>query len=443
MIELDRSVENQGARIKIVGVGGGGGNAVNSMIERGLSGVEFVVVNTDIQALSNSASPSRVQVGKELTRGLGAGANPGIGRDAVVENREELGQVLEGCDMVFVTAGMGGGTGTGGAPVVAEVAREQGSLVVGIVTKPFDWEGKPRREKADAGLAELKKHVDTLIVVPNQKLLSIIDKRTGFREAFHKVDDVLYNATRGIAQIITGHGFVNVDFADVRTVMANMGDALMGTGVAEGEHRATEAAQNAISSPLLEGVSIAGSQGVLVNITASMDMTMMEVDEAVKIVHDAVGPDANLIFGVVLDDELGDQMMVTVIATGFNKVHHVSTATQPVQTQAVAPQPVQQPQYQQQQQPAPQQQEQTGHYARRDLSNDRVPVGQEQLEQFNEPAYVRRGGGPHRGGYDIARRAEQDVPQQATEEERAEEQEYPVRKQASADRPAFLRRIMD
>jgi cell division protein FtsZ len=437
MIELDRSVEQHGAKIKIVGVGGGGGNAVNSMIDRGLEGCEFLVVNTDMQALAKNLSPLRVQVGKQLTRGLGAGANPSIGHDAVVEDRDEMAQILSGSDMVFVTAGMGGGTGTGGAPVVAEIARSLGALVVGIVTRPFDWEGKRRKDQAEAGIRELREFVDTLIVVPNQKLLSIIDKRTGFKEAFQKVDDVLYNATSGIAKIITGHGVVNVDFADVRTVMQNMGDALMGTGTASGEYRATEAAQNAISSPLLEGVSIAGSEAVLINISASSDMTMMEVDEAVKIVHDAVGPDANVIFGVVLDDDLGDAMMVTVIATGFNKAKEVRQPQPQVQrTQQAQSQPQQQ--QTPQQQPA-QQQVSRPTVASREILTDHVPVGLDELEKYNEPAYLRRGTGIHRGGYDITRRQEET--QKAEEQQQAEEQRE-VKRQA-AEKPAFLRRIMD
>lgn len=432
MIELDRSVEHTGAKIRIVGVGGGGGNAVNSMIERGLSGCEFVVVNTDIQALTKNQSPLRVQVGKQLTRGLGAGANPTIGHDAVEEDREELAQLLSGTDMVFVTAGMGGGTGTGGAPVVAEIARSLGALVVGIVTRPFDWEGKPRKDKAEQGIKALKEHVDTLIVVPNQKLLSIIDKRTGFKEAFHKVDDVLYNATRGIAEIITGHGVVNVDFADVRTVMQNMGDALMGTGIAAGEYRATEAAQNAISSPLLEGISIEGSEGVLINIAASSDLTMMEVDEAVKIVHEAVGSEANLIFGVVLDDTLQDAMMVTVIATGFNRSKEVRQSVPQQQQRTLAQNPAQ---------PQPQVSRPYTSTTRETLA-DHVPVGLDELEKFNEPAYLRRGAGIHRGGYDVTRRQEE-PPQQNTQEESGAEERQETRKQAAADKPAFLRRIMD
>ncbi|HVZ37758.1 MAG TPA: cell division protein FtsZ [Candidatus Kapabacteria bacterium] len=456
MIELDRSVEHHGAKIKIVGVGGGGGNAVNSMIERGLSGCEFVVVNTDMQALEKNQSPVRVQIGKQLTRGLGAGANPTIGHDAALEDRDELRQLLAGTDMVFVTAGMGGGTGTGGAPIVAQIAREAGTLVVGIVTRPFDWEGKRRKEQAEIGLKELKEHVDTLIVVPNQKLLSIIDKRTGFKEAFQKVDDVLYNATRGIAEIITGHGVVNVDFADVRTVMANMGDALMGTGVATGEYRATEAAQNAISSPLLEGISISGSEGVLINIAASSDLTMMEVDEAVKIVHDAVGGDANLIFGVVLDDNLGEAMMVTVIATGFNKSREMRSGASAGGTlqQRVVPQqtPAQQAPAQQSPQqapaPVPQQAPQSRPVtAGRDGLPDHIPVGLDELEKYNEPAYLRRGAGIHRGGYDITRKPEEQAqaPQQPQPQVPEQQQEMPEekRRQATADKPAFLRRIMD
>ncbi|MBC8145066.1 MAG: cell division protein FtsZ [bacterium] len=445
MIELDRSVEHHGAKIKIVGVGGGGGNAVNSMIERGLEGCEFIAVNTDMQSLTNNLSSVKVHVGKMLTRGLGAGADPEVGSKAVDEDREEISQVLSGADMVFVTAGMGGGTGTGGAPVVAEIARNQGALVVGIVTRPFDWEGSRRKAQSEIGITELKKHVDTLIVVPNQKLLSIIDKRTGFKEAFHKVDDVLYNATRGIAQIITGHGIVNVDFADVRTVMQDMGDALMGTGMAGGEFRATEAAQNAISSPLLEGISIAGSQGVLINITASSELTMMEVDESVKIVHEAVGAEANIIFGVVLDDSLGDNMMVTVIATGFNKAREVrENPQQQVALHAQAPQP--------------EPQQQAGRQLRIEpVEPQQVPIGQRDLEKYNEPAYMRRGTGINRGGYDIRKRddatpkpeveqktaEEKLAEQQQAEQKQAEQQQEQPKRQAAADKPAFLRRIMD
>ena len=322
MIELDTNISH-GARIRVVGVGGGGGNAINSMISRGLTGVDFIAANTDIQALANNKAPIRIQVGKEGTRGLGAGADPSVGHRAVEESCEDIRQALSGSDMVFVTAGMGGGTGTGGAPVVAKIGRELGALVVGIVTKPFQWEARKRTHVADHGIEELRKNVDALIVIPNQKLMSIIDKKTTFTEAFQKVDDVLYNATRGIADIISGHGYINVDFADVRTIMKNTGDAIMGTGTASGDHRAVEAAQNAISSPLLEGVSIHGAQGVLVNITGGSNMTMFEIGEAVSVIEDAAGQDVNLIHGIVFDDSMEDTIMVTVVATGFRREEEV------------------------------------------------------------------------------------------------------------------------
>ncbi|MBX7216615.1 MAG: cell division protein FtsZ [Candidatus Kapabacteria bacterium] len=451
MIELDRTTEEHyGAKLRIIGVGGGGGNAVNSMIDRGLAGCEFMVVNTDVQALQNSLSPIRVQVGRQLTRGLGAGATPTVGRDAVLENRDEIHQALHGADMVFVTCGMGGGTGTGGAPVVAEIAKAAGALVVGVVTRPFDWEGKRRKDQAELGIKELKQHVDTLIVVPNQKLLSIIDKRVGFRDAFRLVDDVLYNATRGIAEIITGHGVVNVDFADVRTVMKDMGEALMGTGIANGEYRATEAAQNAISSPLLEGISISGAEGVLINIAASSNMTMMEVDEAVKVVYDAVGSDANIIFGVVLNDDLADQMMVTVIATGFNKAKE-NKVQQPAEAswqnngfrpQQVAQQQAAQPMVHQAQQPMQQPAQPSIRTAYPfPHEGSRVPIGQEELEQYNEPAVMRRGSvGIHRGGFDIRR---QDAEANANPEQQEQQEQQHERRRQAVEKPAFLRRIMD
>lgn len=317
MIELDTKPE-YGAKIRIVGVGGGGSNAVNAMINKGLEGVEFCVLNTDIQALEKSDAPIKLQIGKNLTRGLGAGADPDVGRKAVEEDREEIARMLAGSDMVFVTAGMGGGTGTGGAGVVANIAKSIGALVVGIVTKPFSFEGKRRMKQADEGIEELRKNVDTLIVIPNQKLLALVEHATSFMDGFSIANQVLYNATRGISELIIRHGYINVDFADVRTVMREMGDAIMGSGIASGEHRAAQAAENAISSPLLEGVSIQGAQGVLVNITGGRSMTLLEVSEATQIIHDAAGDDANLIFGAVLDDTMTDEVMVTVIATGFN-----------------------------------------------------------------------------------------------------------------------------
>jgi cell division protein FtsZ len=317
MIELDTKQE-YGAKIRIVGVGGGGSNAVNAMINKGLEGVEFCVLNTDAQALEKSEAPIKLQIGKNLTRGLGAGADPEVGRKAVEEDREEIGRMLAGSDMVFVTAGMGGGTGTGGASVVANIAKSIGALVVGIVTKPFSFEGKRRTKQADEGIEDLRKNVDTLIVIPNQKLLALVEQATSFLEGFSLANQVLYNATRGISELIIRHGYINVDFADVRTVMREMGDAIMGSGVGRGEHRAAVAAEHAISSPLLEGVSIQGAQGVLVNITGGRSMSLLEVSEATQIIHDAAGDDANLIFGAVLDDSMEEEIMVTVIATGFN-----------------------------------------------------------------------------------------------------------------------------
>ncbi|MBR9978768.1 MAG: cell division protein FtsZ, partial [Bacteroidetes bacterium] len=271
-ILYDNSMDSR-AKIRVVGVGGGGGNAVDDMINRGLENVEFIAVNTDAQALERSCANYKIQAGKNLTRGLGAGADPSVGYRAVEEDKEELASALGGSDMVFVTAGMGGGTGTGGAPVVANLAKGTGALVVGIVTKPFHFENKRRMAQAEEGIEELRKHVDTLIVIPNQKLLSLVDKSTTLAEAFQIANEVLYNATRGIAEVIAVPGLVNVDFADVRTIMRDMGDALMGSGIAEGENRAVEAAHNAISSPLLDGVSIGGAQGVLVNITGGMDLS--------------------------------------------------------------------------------------------------------------------------------------------------------------------------
>jgi cell division protein FtsZ len=275
MIELDTR-EEYGARIKVVGIGGGGSNAVNAMIDRGLVGVEFCVLNTDVQALQASAAPLKLQVGKNLTRGLGAGANPEIGKRAVDEDREEISRLLGGSDMVFVTAGMGGGTGTGGAARVAQIAKELGALVVGIVTRPFLFEGKRRINQAEDGIQELRKNVDTLIVIPNQKLLGLVNESTSLLDGFEIANTVLYNATRGISELITRHGHINVDFADVRTVMTDMGDAIMGAGIASGAHRAVIAAETAISSPLLEGVSIQGAQGVLITSRHSPDLPSMK-----------------------------------------------------------------------------------------------------------------------------------------------------------------------
>lgn len=391
MIELDNFF-NQGAKIRVVGVGGGGGNAVNSMIDKRMQGVDFFAINTDMQALERNKAPNKVQIGKNLTRGLGAGADPSIGQRAVEEDRDELARSLAGSDMVFITAGMGGGTGTGGGPIVANIAKSVGALVVGIVTKPFSCEGKKRMAQAEAGIEEMKKQVDTLIVIPNQKLLSIVERNTPLQEAFDKANEVLYNATRGISELITTPGLINVDFADVRTIMREMGDALMGSGVATGENRSIEAAHAAISSPLLEGVSISGAQGVLVNVTGGPTMSLVEVDEAVSVIHEAAGEEANVIMGAVVDESLGEELMVTVIATGFNK--------RGVGTVRVA-------------KPAAK-------------IIERIPVGIHDLQKFDEPAYIRRG---------------IDIPINSMKGEEIEHMK--AANTIDMDRPAFLRKIMD
>ncbi len=306
------------ANIKVIGVGGGGGNAVNTMIAAGLQGVEFITANTDVQALERSLAPLKVQLGAESTRGLGAGANPTVGRQAAQEDIDAIKEVLAGADMVFVTCGMGGGTGTGAAPVIAQIAREMGALTVAVVTKPFIFEGKQRMRQAEEGLEELKRRVDTIITIPNQRLLGVIDKRTPFKQAFTIVDDVLRQAVQGISDVIMMNGYINLDFADVKTVMSSMGRAVMGTGVASGENRAIEAAQKAISSPLLEEGTIDGARGVLINITGGPDLAMTEVIEASTIIQEAADPDANIIFGSVINDDMEDDVIVTVIATGFD-----------------------------------------------------------------------------------------------------------------------------
>lgn len=309
----------QNARMKVVGVGGGGGNAVNRMIEEQLEGVEFISVNTDAQALMNSKADVKIQIGKKLTRGLGAGARPEIGRQAIDENREDIKRVLGNADLVFVTCGMGGGTGTGAAPVICELAREAGALTVGIVTRPFLFEGRKRMRQAEEGIAEMRKHVDTMIIVPNERLLAVVGKGIPFHEALKKADEVLLHATQGISLLISETGLVNVDFADVRTVMQNGGSALMGTGFGRGENRAMEAAQQAIASPLLDNVSISGATGVLVNITGGEDLTLGEVTQINDIVHDAVGDNAEIIFGAVHEPAMMNEIRVTVIATGFDR----------------------------------------------------------------------------------------------------------------------------
>ena len=308
------------ARMKVVGVGGAGGNAVNRMVDEDLEGVEFITMNTDAQALKDSRAQVTLQVGKKLTRGLGAGARPEVGRQAIAESEDEVRRVLEGADLVFITAGMGGGTGTGAAPIIGEIAREMGALTIGIVTKPFSFEGKKRERQSEQGLAELRRTVDTMIVVPNDRLLSVVPRGTSFRNALKKADEVLLNATQGISDLIRVSGEVNVDFADVRTIMACRGPALMGSGFGEGDNRAQEAAQEVVSSPLLDDVSIHGAQGVLINITGGMDLAIDEVHQISTIIQEEAGDEAEIIFGAVHDPELEGRIRVTVIATGFDDV---------------------------------------------------------------------------------------------------------------------------
>jgi cell division protein FtsZ len=310
----------QKAKMKVVGIGGAGGNAVNRMIDEELEGVEFISINTDSQALKSSRAQVTLQIGKKLTRGLGAGARPEVGRQALAENEEDVRRALEGADLVFVTAGMGGGTGTGAAPMVAEIARDMGALTIGIITRPFSFEGKKRERQADQGLAELRRCVDTMIVVPNDRLLAVVPKGTSFRDALKKADEILLHATQGISDLISVTGEINVDFADVRTVMASRGPALMGSGFGEGENRAQEAAQEAISSPLLDEVSIAGARGVLINITGGLDLAIDEVTEISSIIQEGAGDEAEIIFGAVHDPDLEGKIRVTVIATGFDSV---------------------------------------------------------------------------------------------------------------------------
>ncbi|WP_075617479.1 cell division protein FtsZ [Paenisporosarcina indica] len=317
MLEFDTNVD-QLAVIKVIGVGGGGNNAVNRMIEHGVQGVEFIAVNTDAQALNLSRAEVRLQIGAKLTRGLGAGANPEVGKKAAEESKEQIEEALRGADMVFVTAGMGGGTGTGAAPVVAQIAREIGALTVGVVTRPFTFEGRKRSTQAIGGIGAMKEAVDTLIVIPNDKLLEIVDKNTPMLEAFREADNVLRQGVQGISDLIAVPGLINLDFADVKTIISNKGSALMGIGISTGENRAAEAAKKAISSPLLE-TSIDGAKGVLMNITGGSNLSLFEVQEAADIVASASDEDVNMIFGSVINDNLKDEIIVTVIATGFNE----------------------------------------------------------------------------------------------------------------------------
>jgi cell division protein FtsZ len=316
--ELEDAVQDQ-AKIKVIGVGGAGGNAVNTMIQNKVEGVEFYVANTDVQALERSLAPTVIQLGRDITRGLGAGANPEKGREAALESVSEIAEALKGADMVFVTAGMGGGTGTGAAPIIAQIAREMGALTVGVVTKPFRFEGKRRMRFADEGIDRLEKAVDTLITIPNDRLLQVTSGNTSLLDSFRLADEVLQHATQGVSDLITVPGIINVDFADVRTIMSGQGRALMGMGIGHDEGRALQAAQQAISSPLLEDVTIHGAQGILINITAGPDLKLHEVEEAASLIQEAAHEDCNIIFGAVIDPNMGDALRLTVIATGFDR----------------------------------------------------------------------------------------------------------------------------
>jgi len=322
MFQLVEPDTTNSAKIKVIGIGGAGGNAVNTMIACNLKGVNFIAANTDAQALGASTSPIKIQIGAEVTKGLGAGSDPEVGRKSAIETKDLLREAVDKADMVFITAGLGGGTGTGGAPIVAEIAKELGILTVAVVTKPFLFEGKKRNMQAEEGIAELRKIVDTLIVVPNQRLLSLGGKNLSLLEAFKKADDILYHAVKGISDLIMVPGLINLDFADVKTIMSEMGMALMGTGMAKGDNRAVEAAQRAISSPLLEDNTIQGAHGILLNITGGPDMTLFEINEASSLIQSEAHEDANIIFGTVVDENMVDEIRITVIATGFEEQKH-------------------------------------------------------------------------------------------------------------------------
>src|SRR4029453_7645396 len=343
-IFIDDEPPITGARIKVIGVGGGGGNAVNRMIDAGIEGIEFVVANTDLQALKRSRAPIKIQLGSRLTKGLGAGANPNVGREAALEDTDKIIEVLEGADMVFVTTGLGGGTGTGGAPIIASLATELEALTVAVVTKPFHFEGRRRMQQAEQGLRELRECVDTVITIPNERLLHTVNKDSSLADSFGVADDVLRQAVQGISDLITVPGLINLDFADVKSIMQGMGMALMGAGRASGENRAIEATQQAISSPLLEEATIQGAKGVLINITGGPDLTLFEVNAASSIIRECADDDANIIFGAVIDENLLDEMKITVIATGFERDSVVvasaaSTSSMPAPAPRFTPRP--------------------------------------------------------------------------------------------------------
>ena len=340
-IEFADETQEYQARIKVIGCGGSGGNAVNTMINFGLEGVEFIVVNTDAQALNSNAAPTKLNIGANVTKGLGAGADPERGRKAALEDVQRIKELLAGADMVFVTAGMGGGTGTGAAPIIAQLAREEGALTVGVVTKPVLFEGRQRARRAEVGLAQLSEQVDTLITIPNQKLLLLGDDDLTFIDACRKADEVLFQAVKGISDLITPNGIVNVDFADVKTVMSKMGRALMGTGIAKGQNRARMAAEMAVASPLLDDISVEGATGVLINVVGGPDLKMKEIQEAASLVQEQAHEDANIIFGASIDDTLGENVKVTVIATGFDAAERAAVAEEQARGSVSPPQTVQ------------------------------------------------------------------------------------------------------
>lgn len=374
--------EPMAARMAVIGVGGGGGNAINNMIEKGISGVDFIVINTDQQALAFNHAPVKIQAGRALTKGLGAGARPQVGAEAVEECRGEIEKLLDGYDMVFITAGMGGGTGTGGAPTVAHIARKKGVLTVGVVTRPFSFEGKRRHVSCEQGIAALAANVDTLVVIPNERLNDVAQKLT-VKQAFGMADDVLYKATRGIADLITEHGLVNLDFADVRTTIQDGGLSLMGSGEAKGEDRAEIAAQKAITSPLFDGLSIKGARNVIVNITGSSDIGLSESTKAADLINEAAGPEVEMIWGLVFNEEMGDTLRVTVIATGFDrKVEDIAPTPQPVAQTAP---PVAEPE--------PEVERELPKRLTRSQPSDHAPrlyKGEENVRALDQPAFVRR-----------------------------------------------------
>ncbi len=372
------------ARIKVVGVGGGGGNALNRMVKSNVKGIEFIAVNTDAQALYHSEAQAKINIGKATTRGLGAGSAPEIGRQAAEESSEEIKQALDGADMVFITCGLGGGTGTGGSPVIAEIARDLGILTVGVVTKPFTFEGHRRKTQSEEGLENLKNKVDTLITIPNDKILSLIDKKTPLVEAFTVVDDVLRQGVQGISDLITVHGMINVDFADVKAIMENAGSALMGIGYGTGENRATVAARAAIESPLLE-MDIQGAKGILFNITGGSDLSMFEVDEAARIITEAADPEANIIFGSVINDSYTGEIKITVVATGFEDHRRGINIAKPLGEFRGTSAPVQQREVQRPMAPAPRREEEP-----RQVSTPQMPTGEDAASEYDIPAFIRQ-----------------------------------------------------